>query len=37
MESLKKGTASAGFKAVGDDFANFVAKDGLVGMIGTQQ
>lgn len=37
MESLKKGIATPGFKKVGDDFPNFVAKDGLVGMIGTQQ
>lgn len=37
MEALRKGIETPGFKAVGDDFANFVAKDGLVGMIGTQQ
>ncbi len=36
MDALKAGTATAGFKAVGDDFKNFVT-GGLIGMIGTQQ
>ena len=33
MDALKAGVATAGFKAVGDDFKNFVAPDGLLGMI----
>jgi uncharacterized protein (TIGR02118 family) len=37
MESLKKGMATPGFKKVGDDLANFVAKDGAMLMIGMQQ
>jgi uncharacterized protein (TIGR02118 family) len=36
MDALKKGIGTAGFKKVGDDFANFVT-GGLIGMIGTQQ
>ena len=30
MDALKAGIATAGFKAVGDDFKNFVAPDGLI-------
>ena len=33
MDALKAGIATAGFKAVGDDFKNFVAPDGLVALI----
>ena len=33
MDALKAGVATAGFKAVGDDFKNFVAPDGLLAMI----
>ena len=33
MDALKTGIATAGFKAVGDDFKNFVAPDGLIAMI----
>ena len=33
MDALKAGIATAGFKAVGDDFKNFVAQDGLIAMI----
>ena len=33
MDALKAGIATAGFKAVGDDFKNFVAPDGLIAMI----
>jgi len=36
MEALKKGTSTAAFKKVGDDFKNF-ASGGLVGMIGEQK
>jgi uncharacterized protein (TIGR02118 family) len=36
MEALRKGTGTAAFKKVGDDFANFVT-GGLTGMVGTQQ
>jgi len=36
MEALKKGTSTAAFKKVGDDFKNF-ASGGLVGMIGEQE
>ena len=33
MDALKAGIATAGFKAVGDDFKNFVAPDGLIALI----
>jgi uncharacterized protein (TIGR02118 family) len=33
MDALKAGIATPGFKAVGDDFKNFVAPDGLIAMI----
>lgn len=33
MDALKAGIVTAGFKAVGDDFKNFVAKDGLIALI----
>jgi uncharacterized protein (TIGR02118 family) len=36
MDALKKGTKTAAFKKVGDDFKNF-ATGGLVGMIGEQK
>jgi uncharacterized protein (TIGR02118 family) len=36
MDELKKGTATPGFKKVGDDFKNFVT-NGLTGLIGEQQ
>jgi uncharacterized protein (TIGR02118 family) len=35
MTALEKGTATAGFKAVGDDLANF-ATGGLIAMVGQQ-
>ncbi len=35
MADLQKGVATAGFKAIGDDLANF-ASGGLVGMVGEQ-
>jgi uncharacterized protein (TIGR02118 family) len=35
MADLQKGVATAGFKAIGDDLANF-ATGGLVGMVGEQ-
>jgi uncharacterized protein (TIGR02118 family) len=35
MDDLKKGIATAGFKAIGDDLAKF-ATGGLIGMIGEQ-
>lgn len=37
MEALTKGVKSAGFMNVSHDFANFVAPDGMIGLIGTQQ
>ena len=33
MDAAKAGIATAGFKAVGDDFKNFVAPDGLIALI----
>ncbi len=33
MDAAKAGVATAGFKAVGDDFKNFVAPDGLIALI----
>ena len=36
MDAARAGMATAGFKAVGDDFKNFVAPDGLVGMVGEE-
>ena len=33
MDALKAGIATPGFKAVGDDFKNFVAPDGLIALI----
>jgi uncharacterized protein (TIGR02118 family) len=33
MDAAGTGMETAGFKAVGDDFKNFVAPDGLVGMV----
>ena len=33
MDALKAGLATAGFKAVGDDFKNFVAPDGMIALI----
>jgi uncharacterized protein (TIGR02118 family) len=33
MDALKAGIATAGFKAVGDDFKNFVAPDGMLALI----
>jgi len=36
LDALKAGIATAGFKAVGDDFKNFVAPDGLIAMIGEE-
>jgi uncharacterized protein (TIGR02118 family) len=37
VEARTAGMGTAAFKAVGDDFVNFVAKDGLVGMVGEQR
>ena len=36
LDAAKAGIATAGFKAVGDDFKNFVAPDGLIAMIGEE-
>ena len=36
LDALKAGIATAGFKAVGDDFKNFVAPDGLIALIGEE-
>ncbi len=36
MDALKAGIATPGFKAVGDDFKNFVAPDGLIALIGEE-
>ena len=36
LEAARAGIATAGFKAVGDDFKNFVAPDGLIAMIGEE-